>query len=199
MTRIWFAWMIIVLMATGIGCSDKNSVPSGILAREDMQNVLWDMIQADQYSAYLAKDSARVDLKLENMRLYDQVFQLHHISREKFTESYKYYMAHPELTQTLMDSLLAMGNRIRTENYNRPITRPVSTPPLTTVPAQPAPGQKTPAQKASAQPAPTQKLPAQAPPGQTTPAGAGPFPKMPLRTPAQRRADSLRRSKLAEP
>jgi hypothetical protein len=139
--------MIIVLIGTGIGCSDKNSVPSGILGREDMQNVLWDMIQADQYSSYLAKDSARVSLKLENMRLYDQVFQLHHVTREKFTKSYKYYMAHPELTQTLMDSLLAMGNRIRTENYNRPVSRPVSTPPLVTVPANPAPGQKLPAQK----------------------------------------------------
>ncbi|HEY4335192.1 MAG TPA: DUF4296 domain-containing protein [Puia sp.] len=185
MTRIRLAWMIIVLVVAGIGCSDKNSVPSGILAREDMQRVLWDMIQADQYSAYLAKDSARVSLKLENMRLYDQVFQLHHISREKFTKSYKYYMTNPELTQTLMDSLLAMGNRIRTENYNRPMTRPVSTPPLKTVPALPAPGQKTPAQLT---------------PAQSKPAGVGTLPKMPPgRTPAQKKADSLRRSKLAQP
>jgi hypothetical protein len=205
--------MIIVLMATGIGCSDKNSVPSGILAREDMQNILWDMVQADQYSAYLAKDSARVNLKLENMRLYDQVFQLHHISREKFTKSYKYYMAHPELTQTLMDSLLAMGNRIRTENYNRPIFHPVSTPPLTTVPVQPAPGQKTPAQTMPTQKNPTQKAPAQSAPGakppaqpaaaqptpaQAAPAGGQSLPKLPrVRTREQRLADSLRKKGLS--
>jgi len=135
--------MLIVIMMAGIGCSDKDSVPSGVLAREDMQNVLWDMIQADQYSTYLAKDSGRIDVKLENMRLYDQVFQLHHVSREKFTKSYKYYMAHPELTQALMDSLLSMGNRLRSENYNRPVNRSVSTPPLTVVPAQATPATNT--------------------------------------------------------
>ncbi|HVU93780.1 MAG TPA: DUF4296 domain-containing protein [Puia sp.] len=142
--------MLIVLMLAGIGCSDKDSVPSGVLAREDMQNVLWDMIQADQYSTYLAKDSGRINVKLENMRLYDQVFQLHHVTREKFTKSYKYYMAHPELTQALMDSLLSMGNRLRSESYNRPINRPVSTPPLTIVPPQATPATKTPPQKPTA-------------------------------------------------
>jgi hypothetical protein len=178
MTRIRAAWMLIVLMMAGIGCSDKDSVPSGVLAKEDMQNILWDMIQADQYSTYLAKDSGRIDVKLENMRLYDQVFQLHHISREKFTKSYKYYMAHPELTQALMDSLLAMGNRQRNENYNRPVNRPVSTPPLTTVPAQTIPAAKTPAA------IPAAKVP--------RPSNIPPSKSLVLKTPAQRVADSLR-------
>jgi hypothetical protein len=122
---------VIVLLVAGIGCSDKNDVPSGILSKEVMQNVLWDMIQSDQYSTYLAKDSAHVDLKMENLRLYDQVFRLHHVSREEFSKSYKYYLAHPEMAQTLFDSLLAMGNRLRAENYNRPYTRSVPAAPVT--------------------------------------------------------------------
>lgn len=138
MTRV--GWTIVVLIVVLTGCSDKNSVPSGILGREDMQNVLWDMIQADQYSAtYLAKDSGHIDIRLESMRLYDEVFQLHHISREQFSNSYKYYMAHPDLTQTLLDSLQAMGTRMRAENYSRP--RPVSPPAVT---AAPTPGQAPP-------------------------------------------------------
>ena len=177
MIRTRVGWMFIVLMLAGIGCSDKDSVPSGVLAREDMQNVLWDMIQADQYSTYLAKDSGRIDLKLENMRLYDQVFQLHHISREKFTRSYKFYMAHPELTQALMDSLLTMGNRLRSENYNRPVNRPVSTPPPTVVPGPAAPVTKTPAAKTSVTTLPVTKTPTPKP---TVPKSA-----------AQRAADSL--------
>ena len=142
MRRTGTGWLIVVLLAVGTGCSDEKGVPSGILAREDMQMVLWDMIQADQYSTYFTKDSAHLDLKLENMRLYEQVFQLHHVSREEFAKSYKYYMAHPDLTQTLLDSLIAMGNRIRDESYRRAATRPANTPPLTTVPATPPPGQK---------------------------------------------------------
>jgi hypothetical protein len=138
MSRSRAGWIVIILLAAGIGCSDKKSVPSGILGREDMQNVLWDMIQADQYSTYLTKDSAHINVKLEDLRLYDQVFQLHHISREKFSESYKYYMAHPELTQTLLDSMLAMGNRVRAETYSRPVVKPAP-PPVIPAPITKAP------------------------------------------------------------
>jgi hypothetical protein len=121
------------------GCADKDALPSGVLSREDMQKVLWDMIQADQYSGYLARDSAHINVKLEDLRLYDQVFQLHHISREKFTRSYKYYMTRPDLTQVLLDSMVAMGNRERTEYYSRSVTRPVpGTPPSTIPPAAPS-------------------------------------------------------------
>src|SRR5258707_10613404 len=112
MRSIGVVGLVIFLLVAVIGCSDKDSVPSGILSREEMQTVLWDMIQVDQYSTYWAKDSAHINVKLEDLRLYEQVFQLHHISREKFSESYKYYMARPELTQTLLDSLLAMGDRV---------------------------------------------------------------------------------------
>lgn len=140
-------WLVIALLALGGSCSDNKGVPSGILPREEMQNVLWDMIQADQYSTYLAKDSAHVNLKLENLRLYEQVFRLHHVSREQFSKSYKYYMNHPDLTQPLFDSLLSMGNRLRSENYNRPVTRNVSPPPAAlpaTTPAVASPDAKRP-------------------------------------------------------
>jgi hypothetical protein len=166
MSRIRVGWIVIFLLAAGTGCADKNSVPSGILAREDMQNVLWDMIQADQYSTYLAKDSTHTDLKLENMRLYEQVFLLHHITREKFSKSYKYYLAHPELTQTLLDSLQAMGNRLRAENYNRPVYKPASPPPPPASPAG-APG------------ANKQPVPAGVPTTKKIPVGTSPVKKLP--------------------
>lgn len=139
MSRTRLASLVIVLLAAaaGIGCGDKKDVPSGILKREAMQMVLFDMIQADQYATYFTKDSTRLNLKLENLRLYEQVFQLHHVSREEFTRSYSYYMAHPDLTQTLLDSVISMGNRVRDESYKRAATRPVpTTPPPTTVPVQ---------------------------------------------------------------
>src|SRR5579872_1304865 len=136
MRRSCAGWIALVLLVAGNSCADKNRTPAGILSREDMQNVVWDMILADQYTNNLVKDSAHINLKLEDLRLYDQVFQLHHISREKFTKSYKYYMDRPDLTQTLLDSLLAMGNRLRAESYNRPVNRAVSTP--TSTPPPPA-------------------------------------------------------------
>jgi Domain of unknown function (DUF4296) len=114
-----------------VGCSDKNSVPSGILPIEKMYPMLWDMIEADQYAALLAKDSAHVDIKLEHLRLYEQVLRTYDISREKFQKSYNYYKEHPEINQLLFDSLVAQGNRLRTEVYSHPgAGSPITPPPV---------------------------------------------------------------------
>lgn len=115
-------------------CGDKNSVPSGVLPREKMEKVIWDMVMADQYASYLAKDSAHLDIKAERLRLYEQVFRLHDISRDKFRKSYAYYMDHPELNQVLFDSLTDLGGRLRSEAYRHPWVKPFVAPP----PASPA-------------------------------------------------------------
>ena len=128
--------LLAIFCIIAAGCSDKKSVPSGILPREKMENVLWDMIQADQYAAVLAKDSAAhiADMKAERLRLYDQVFRLHDVSRDKFRESYQFYSDHPELSQDLFDSLLVRGNRLRSEEYAHPTARPSAKPPTTPLP-----------------------------------------------------------------
>ena len=124
-------------LLTGYACSNDKSIPSGILSQDKMTGVLWDMIEADQYAQIIAKDTALVDsadlnLKLENLRLYEQVFQLHHVTRDEFHKSYKYYMDHPDLTQVLFDSLITKGNRLRSEAYSRPAYSPPA--PVRTLP-----------------------------------------------------------------
>ncbi len=141
MTRIIACLLVGVMLAVS-SCSDKNSVPAGVLPHEKMEAVMWDVIQSEQYSAsYLAKDSAHINLKLENLRLYDEVFRLHQVSREEFRRSYQYYMSRADIAQVLFDSLLAKGNRLRTESYSRsyrpvPIAPHQATPP-SAVPAKP--------------------------------------------------------------
>ena len=66
---------------------------------------------------------------------------LHQVSRDEFRKSYQYYMGRADLAQVLFDSLLAKGNRLRTESYGRPY-RPVTT----------APGQATPSPAVPAKP-----------------------------------------------
>lgn len=123
-------------------CSDKTSVPWGILPLDKMTPVMWDMVEADQYAAMLVKDSAHVEPKLVRMQLYDQVLRSHAVSREKFEKSYNYYREHPEINQILYDSLAAQGNRYRNEAYAHPGPRPaVTTPvPAPTTPAGTPPG-----------------------------------------------------------
>jgi len=137
---------ILVILA---GCSGKDKIPSGILPRTKMEDILWDMIQADQFSAiYLAKDSARINVKMEDLRLYQQVFRLHQVSRDEFRKSLRYYEDRPDLIRTVFDSLLSRGNRLRTESYNKPAPPP----PAAVTPQTPPPGQ-----------APAKKLPATPP------------------------------------
>ena len=102
--------VVILCWAVGMGCSNKNSVPKGILPMDKMEQVMWDMAQADQYAAlYLAKDSAHSDRKAETMRLYAEVFRLHEVTPEEFRKSYHYYLDHPELNQLLFDSVITRG------------------------------------------------------------------------------------------
>jgi hypothetical protein len=114
-------FVLIMLLLTGAGCKDKKSVPRSILPEDKMEQVMWDMAQADQYSAlYLAKDSAHIDRKAETMRLYAEVFRLHQVTPEEFRKSYRYYLDHPELNQVLFDSTIARGYRARSEAYDLP-------------------------------------------------------------------------------
>jgi hypothetical protein len=114
-------WMLLLCCTAGAGCSDKNSVPGDILSQDKMEQVIWDMAQADQYAAlYLAKDSAHIDRKAETMRLYAEVFRLHQVTADEFRKSYRYYLGHPELNQLLFDSVISRGVRARTELYDRP-------------------------------------------------------------------------------
>jgi hypothetical protein len=88
-----------------ISCTDKNKIPNDILPKEKMQAVLWSMISAGEFlNGYiLNKDS--VDKTAESSKIYGQVFQIHHITKEEFDKSYLYYREHPELMKVILDSL----------------------------------------------------------------------------------------------
>jgi len=115
------AFLYLLAMVIAAGCTDKDRTPSGIIPRENMEKILWDMVQADQYAtAYLLKDSARIDVKMETLKLYEQVFRLHNVSRDQFRKSFQYYLGRPDLTRPLFDSLLTRGNQLRQERYKNP-------------------------------------------------------------------------------
>jgi hypothetical protein len=174
-----------------VGCSDKDKVPSGVLDKEEMGNVLWDMMQADQYAAnYLVKDSSRVNVKMETLKLYEEVFRLHKITRDEFRKSFHYYQDHPDITRTMFDSLIAKGNRLRSESYLHPSN------PTPSVPAVKPPviGPKGPVAAPGAQ---RYKRPAAMPvraPGVISDKPTGGLPNHPggMRLPARSLMDSLR-------
>lgn len=111
-------WQIIVLILVFVSCTDTTKVPDGIYPREKMEAVLWDMMLADRFSAqFLLKDSAKLDVKLETMKMYNQVFKLNNTTHAEFVKSYKYYLNRPDLTKTIFDSLASRANKNRDELY----------------------------------------------------------------------------------
>ncbi len=133
--RIIVVLFAVVLLAA---CTEKNRVPSDILSKEKMGDIIWDMVQAEQYSAiYVSKDTPKINLRTEDLRLYQKVFQMHQVSKDEFSKSLQYYEDRPELLRTVFDSLLSKGNRLRTESYRQSVLTPTASP-ATIKPATPA-------------------------------------------------------------
>ena len=86
-------------------CSNRDKVPANVLSPKKMQSVLWDMLRVDQFIVnYVARDTL-LDKKQESIRLYEQVFKIHKISREEFQKSLDFYQNRPDLLKVILDSI----------------------------------------------------------------------------------------------
>ena len=83
-----------------------------------MELILWDIIQAERFSAmFILKDSSTKNVDLETFKLYDQVFSVHKVSREKFVKSYKYYLRRPDIAKVMFDSITVKAERQKASIY----------------------------------------------------------------------------------
>ncbi len=115
-------------------CKNRNHIPNRILKPAKMQAVLWDMVRADQLlnDNILKKDSS-LNRVTESIKLYQQVFHIHSISKEKFQQSFSFYRTHPGLLKVILDSL---NNKAYNDNYNNAPTEMVQPQTPTVVPIQ---------------------------------------------------------------
>ena len=102
---IFFGWIIL------IGCSCKSKNNKDILVIDSMKLVMWDMLNAGEWgNVLIAKDSSFLK-NHSDIKLYEQVFLIHHITKNQFYNSYRYYESHPDKMKVLMDSITDFGNR----------------------------------------------------------------------------------------
>lgn len=96
---------LLVLLAV-VSCSNRESVPSGILPKQRMQEVIWDLTRTGEFlnNFVLNKDTSTDKLSLSK-KWYEKVFALHGIGERQFERSYKYYQSHPKLLSEILDSL----------------------------------------------------------------------------------------------
>jgi hypothetical protein len=116
--RIYTCLFLLVCL---LGISCKSAYEKSILPVDRMKLVMWDMLKADElYLRMIVKDSTAKKRK-ENIRLYEQVFLIHRISKGKFDSSYKYYETHPVQFKILIDSLEAFSMRERDRTFDNPV------------------------------------------------------------------------------
>ena len=94
-------------------CGNKEKQTAGILKPEKMQAVLWDIIRADVFTTqYIARDSSK-NLTEENLKLQQQIFVIHHTTKEEFYRSYSYYKNNSKEMRTILDSMVNQADRKR--------------------------------------------------------------------------------------
>src|SRR5688500_11496802 len=112
--RVIIPVLIIVCLAA---CGGKSKVPKGVLDREKMEAVLWDIMQADEFlkDHILNKDSTLNDTT-ESIRMYERVFAFNNTNREEFARSFNYYREHTSLIKDVLDSLNVKATEVEPNN-----------------------------------------------------------------------------------
>lgn len=107
-----------------IACS-SSPVPKGIIPPAEIQEIVFDLIKADEFMNRFAVKDSTVNIKTHRITLYEQVFAVHQTSKDEFYKSYKYYQQHPDKNKILFDSLYAAANRKKIEVLKPKAVKPV--------------------------------------------------------------------------
>lgn len=101
-----------------LSCGNKSELPPEILKPGKMQAVLWDIIRADAFTTeYIKRDSAKNDVE-ENLKLQQQIFAMHRVSKDEFYKSFDYYKKNSGLLTTIMDSMVSQADKKQTIKTN---------------------------------------------------------------------------------
>ena len=110
--------LLFICFAALFSCSSGNTVPKEIIQPQAMKFIVWDMMQAGEFSiSQFAKDSNNI--KRKTTETFRQVFAIHKITKDQFYTSFQYYQSHPQQNKILFDSLSAYAGRMRENSYKK--------------------------------------------------------------------------------
>jgi len=100
------SFLIVTIFFLMQACSNKDKLPQGVLPKEKMREIMWDMIRAGEFlqSYVLPKDST-INKAAEHQKWYDKIYEIHKTNKADFEKSYAYYKAHPMLMKDMLDTL----------------------------------------------------------------------------------------------
>jgi hypothetical protein len=103
--------LILICSIFLFSCGNKQAIPAGILKPAVMQKVMWDVLRADAFTFDFIKRDSTKRTEAENVKLQQQIFAIHKVSKEDFYKSYNYYKVHPDLMQPILDSMINKATR----------------------------------------------------------------------------------------
>jgi hypothetical protein len=86
-------------------CSGKKDVPSNVLSTGSMQEVLWDLLRAQELAQHQSVEDTTIRLFQMHTDLYDKVFSIHGTTKKEFSHSLNYYQGRPDLLKPIFDTL----------------------------------------------------------------------------------------------
>lgn len=99
-------------------CADKDKLPKGVLPKQQMREVMWDMIRAGEFlNGFVFNKDSSLNKIAESEKWYEKIYQLHKISKAEFEKSYAYYNGRPALMKEILDSLA------KRQVYVKPVVR----------------------------------------------------------------------------
>jgi hypothetical protein len=107
---------VILLTGLMLACGNADRTPSDVLPRDKMRDVLLDMNYAEVWGRDQQMDTVLVPDSVKEQRVktyYSQVLQLHGITREEFSRSYKFYEAHPDRLEIIYKEMGEIVKRKR--------------------------------------------------------------------------------------
>lgn len=110
--------ILCVILFCVSACSQKNKRHSGIIPRQEMEALMWDLTVADEYATTKSEKDTTINQKDERIRLYSEIFQLHQTNQQQVSQSLRYYMGHPEIFKIMNDSISARAQRNRYQPVN---------------------------------------------------------------------------------
>ena len=115
---------LFLLFMAATSCSRSGRVPSDVIGREEMGNILFDIGVAEGFvETHVYIDSSKNRDSLLRSEL-DKVLSIHDVSREEFLRSYGFYKSRPSIFKVMVDSLQARSQREQYKVYGPRPKRP---------------------------------------------------------------------------
>ena len=99
-------WIFLIGLVLFTSCNNNDKMPDGILKPDKMQAVLWDVIKADAFTAEFIKKDTTKNAAAENLKLQQQIFAIHRVTKVDFYNSYDYYKSNTPMFKIILDSMI---------------------------------------------------------------------------------------------